>query len=268
MTLTERAPPRVLAGDAHRRALQEQRTERHGLGERPVDVPGRERVRARVTRIRPAGMDVERVRPGGQRLDDPLQDGWLHRGVRLLGRPAGSGSGSSRIGAPSSRPVSCGSWVSSKRPVELGPKIGGRRGCTRPRLGHRARQLVGVPLAHRRVVVDQGVHAGLGERRARRPRCGRTGGSRPGRRRRPCGTSGGTRTPSGSPGRTPSGSSPLTWKIGACTILATSVAYTPERPDSGDVVNPSWLLTTTWTVPAHVVALDLGQVQRSRPPRP
>ena len=46
-----------------------------------------------------------------------------------------------------------------------------------------------------------------------------------------------------------SGSSPFTWKIGACTILATSVAYTPERPDSGAVVNPSWLFTTTWIVP-------------------
>ena len=46
-----------------------------------------------------------------------------------------------------------------------------------------------------------------------------------------------------------SGSSPFTWKIGACTILATSVAYTLERPNSGAVVKPSWLLTTTCTVP-------------------
>jgi len=46
-----------------------------------------------------------------------------------------------------------------------------------------------------------------------------------------------------------SGSSPLTWKIGACTILATSVGYTVDRAASGAVVNPSWLLMTTWTVP-------------------
>ncbi len=46
-----------------------------------------------------------------------------------------------------------------------------------------------------------------------------------------------------------SGSSPLTWKIGAWTILATSVAYTDDRASSGAVVKPSWLLTTTWMVP-------------------
>src|SRR5437870_137810 len=49
-----------------------------------------------------------------------------------------------------------------------------------------------------------------------------------------------------------SGSSPFTWKIGACTILATSVAYTAERPISGAVVNPSWLLTTRCRVPPTV----------------
>ncbi len=46
-----------------------------------------------------------------------------------------------------------------------------------------------------------------------------------------------------------SGSSPLTWKIGACTIRATSVAYRLEREALGDVVNPTWLLTITCTVP-------------------
>ena len=46
-----------------------------------------------------------------------------------------------------------------------------------------------------------------------------------------------------------SGSSPFTWKIGAWTILATSVGYTDDRADSGAVVNPSWLFTTTWMVP-------------------
>ncbi len=46
-----------------------------------------------------------------------------------------------------------------------------------------------------------------------------------------------------------SGSSPFTWKIGAWIIRATSVAYSDERDDDGDVVKPTWLLTTTWTVP-------------------
>src|ERR671933_664570 len=40
-----------------------------------------------------------------------------------------------------------------------------------------------------------------------------------------------------------SGSSPFTWKIGACTILATSVAYTDDRA-------------------AGAVAAQRGQVQR------
>src|SRR2546423_5975972 len=48
---------------------------------------------------------------------------------------------------------------------------------------------------------------------------------------------------------TASGSSPLTWKIGAWIIRATSVEYIDERLYSGAVVKPTWLLTTTWTVP-------------------
>ena len=41
----------------------------------------------------------------------------------------------------------------------------------------------------------------------------------------------------------------MTWKIGAWTILATSVGYTDERASAGAVVKPSWLLTTRWIVP-------------------
>ena len=48
---------------------------------------------------------------------------------------------------------------------------------------------------------------------------------------------------------TASGSSPLTWKIGAWIIRATSVEYSDEREYSGAVVKPTWLLTTTCTVP-------------------
>ena len=46
-----------------------------------------------------------------------------------------------------------------------------------------------------------------------------------------------------------SGSSPLTWKIGAPIIFATSVQYSLDRECSGDVVNPIWLLTMMWIVP-------------------
>ena len=48
---------------------------------------------------------------------------------------------------------------------------------------------------------------------------------------------------------TASGSSPLTWKIGAWIIRATSVEYTLDREYSGAVVNPTWLFTTMCTVP-------------------
>src|SRR6478752_1974873 len=46
-----------------------------------------------------------------------------------------------------------------------------------------------------------------------------------------------------------SGSSPLTWKIGACTVLATSLQYTELRAACGLVVKPIWLLMIRWIVP-------------------
>ena len=61
--------------------------------------------------------------------------------------------------------------------------------------------------------------------------------------------------------RQASGSSPFTWKTGAWTILATSVGYTDDRADSGAVVNPNWLLTTTWMVPPGAVAGQLRQLE-------
>ena len=48
---------------------------------------------------------------------------------------------------------------------------------------------------------------------------------------------------------TASGSSPLTWKIGAWIIFATSVQYGPEREKLGIVVKPIWLLMMKWMVP-------------------
>ena len=48
---------------------------------------------------------------------------------------------------------------------------------------------------------------------------------------------------------TASGSSPLTWKIGASTPFAKSEGYGEERENDGLVVKPIWLLTMTWTVP-------------------
>ena len=49
-----------------------------------------------------------------------------------------------------------------------------------------------------------------------------------------------------------SGSSAFTWKIGVSKPLARSVEYRVERPSSGSVVNPTWLLAMTWSVPPVV----------------
>ena len=46
-----------------------------------------------------------------------------------------------------------------------------------------------------------------------------------------------------------SGSSPLTWKIGAWIVLATSEQYSDERAYCGAVVKPIWLLMIRWMVP-------------------
>ena len=67
--------------------------------------------------------------------------------------------------------------------------------------------------------------------------------------------------------RQASGSSPFTWKIGAWTILATSVGYSDDRADSGAVVNPSWLFTTTWMVPPvrYPVSWESSRVSATTP---
>ena len=61
--------------------------------------------------------------------------------------------------------------------------------------------------------------------------------------------SAGSPRPAGPPTTHASGSSPLTWKIGAPIIFATSVQYSLDRECSGEVVKPIWLLTMMWMVP-------------------
>ena len=48
---------------------------------------------------------------------------------------------------------------------------------------------------------------------------------------------------------TASGSSPLTCRIGAWIILATSVQYGPKSACAATVVKPIWLLMMMWMVP-------------------
>ena len=59
-----------------------------------------------------------------------------------------------------------------------------------------------------------------------------------------------------------SGSSPFTWKIGAWIIFATSVQYSLDRDASGAVVNPTWLLMITCTVPPVRYPRSRDRLQR------
>ena len=49
--------------------------------------------------------------------------------------------------------------------------------------------------------------------------------------------------------QTASGSSALTWKMGAPNALPRSDAYIRRLPCSGVAVKPTWLLQMTWIVP-------------------
>ena len=47
-------------------------------------------------------------------------------------------------------------------------------------------------------------------------------------------------------------SSAFTWTIGMSKPLARSLEYRVERPSSGSVVKPTWLLAIRWSVPPVV----------------
>ena len=49
--------------------------------------------------------------------------------------------------------------------------------------------------------------------------------------------------------RQPATSSALTWKMGTLKPLAMSDEWRVERPSTGSVVNPTWLLAMMWSVP-------------------
>ena len=59
-----------------------------------------------------------------------------------------------------------------------------------------------------------------------------------------------------------SGSSPFTWKIGACTALAMSVAYTVERGEAGRRREADLVVHDDVHGAADVVAGELGEVER------
>ncbi len=219
VALAERAAPGVLAGEAHRGAL-EQRAIRTRVPRRAPSRRGRRRTRcAGAWRIRSSlGLTWKSSGHVDERVDDPVEPSRARRRSSARSRPSSGSSGFTRgSGGRHSRgsPRSARSSRARKSSSAASASASERS----PRFDQR----LGVELAHAAVRLDQLVHLGW-VNAARRPRCGRTAGSRPCRRRRPCGTPGGTRTRAATTRTHASGSSPFTWKIGACTIFATSVA--------------------------------------------
>ena len=246
MAVREGAAAGVLAGEAHRRALVQQRAERQGLAERPVDLAvARTSCRRASNCLASLGCTVK---PSGTCSSAAKTSSSVVAGARRC-----------RRGAARRAPVALGlrtraaraAPASGSRRARPGGGAGSRRARPRP---PRWRCRPASPAPRCRACGPSGGRrcactSAAGCSSGRRPRCDRGGGSRPCRSRRPCGTPGGRRRPGGRRARTASGSSPFTWKIGACTILATSVEYSDERAASGGVVKPSWLLMITWIVP-------------------
>ena len=226
VALAERAAPRVLAREAHRRALEHERAERERLGERPVDLVARRTSVRRACSWRSSfGLTVKSSGHARERVDDLRR---ARRGCTAGRRPRSRRARRGRTrgvdaSARAARRLAC---VSSNACVEPGAEVGFERrfsssGVMSPRLHEllgverraptavrvdelvhprlRERGLVGLVVAVAAVAdeVDDDV---LVERLAELER-------EPHR-----------------PARAASGSSPFTWKIGACTILATSVA--------------------------------------------
>ena len=84
MALGERAALGVLAGEAHRRALGQQRRERERLGVRPVDAAvGPDRLAPALELLEQLGMDVEALGEVQQVVVEPDQAVGGDRGLDL-----------------------------------------------------------------------------------------------------------------------------------------------------------------------------------------
>ena len=87
VTLRERASARVLTGESDVRALEQERSERHRLGQGPVDLAGFEHLGPRVELLGQLRVDVEpvgqighrRVNLSGSSLDTPSRHGAARR---------------------------------------------------------------------------------------------------------------------------------------------------------------------------------------------
>ena len=167
VALAERAPPGVLPGEPHRRALEHQRAEGERFGERPVDLALLERDRWAWRMRSSFGCTWNLGRPAGEALDDrprtarstPVATTGCSRrrdrGARLgRGRRRRSLVGVGRRAA-----VRLG-----ERGVEVGLEVGGDRVDLLLAEVAPLDELLGVQRARRAVLADELVHARLSER--------------------------------------------------------------------------------------------------------
>ena len=157
MTLAERAPAGVLPGKADRCPLQHHRAERGRLGERPVDLVLVEGHAVGLQDALELAVHGEALGPAGEPVDHAGEHVARYRGVDL--EPVGFGR---RPAVGRRRRALVGLL---EGPVEALAEVGERGLGLVQRQVAAVDELLGVELAHRAVLVDQGVHAGLGERR-------------------------------------------------------------------------------------------------------
>ena len=154
------------------------------LGVRPLDAAVLDANRRPALRqlLGQLGVDVERRRPAVELLVQALQGRRIDRRLRLARIPGSTESGPrSSCGSACLRTVAC-------RSASHAPLSGAGIGLLLAD-GAGLDQGLGVHLAHRWVLLDRGIHGGLG-RPGRRPRCGHSAGSRPGRSPRRRGNAG------------------------------------------------------------------------------
>ena len=168
VALAERAAARVLAREAHRRALEQQRAERERLGQRPVDLVrrrascarvGEDALELRVT-SKPSGARVERRRRPARawRPAPRWRPGRRRRELVVVARGTVGERRRRRRGAAAGvrlleRVRRAARWKSLERLLASSS-------VRSPRL----HEQLGVELAHRAVLVDELVHARLRER--------------------------------------------------------------------------------------------------------
>ena len=161
VALAERAPPRVLAGEADRRALEEQRAERERLRERPVDVVVVELLAPVADDALELRVHREAGRDRHERVDDLLEPFACDAGLDAAST-AVDGADSVRSDVARLRRVRHARLL--ERGVEPGAEVFERLLGVFEREVAAVHEQLGVELADRAALADHLVHARLRER--------------------------------------------------------------------------------------------------------